>query len=87
VTVVSADKIVFSKRVQVRISAHRTPRANLADMGLVGKGITVNLESTTRRKVDAYPEVTVAEAILAQTARMAQRNPVGCAWVGLERHD
>ena len=69
-SVIAADKVVFSQGVQLRISAQHTPRVSLADMGLVGKGITVNLEQTMRKKIDAYPEVSVAEAILAQACTL-----------------
>lgn len=67
-TVIAADAVVFSGDARLRISAERTPRASLADMGLIGKGITVNLEQSTRRKTDAYPEVSAAEVMLAQAA-------------------
>jgi hypothetical protein len=67
-TVVAADKVVFSKRTKLKISPFGTPRAAIVNVGLLGKGVPFNMETTMRKKIDAFPEVTVAEAIQAQNA-------------------
>ena len=67
-SVVQADKVVFAKRTKLKISPYGTARAAIANVGLLAKGVPFNMEQTMRKKIDAYPEVTVAEAIQAQNA-------------------
>ena len=67
---VDSTKVGFSAGARIFSGATTDTEAALRPVGLLGADATLNIGQTTRQKMDRFPQVVVAQAILQQSAQM-----------------
>jgi len=68
--VVNPNAVAFSAATRVFVKPHGGPDTAYVELGLLGQNAQLVVEETVREKRDFFPEVPVAVAVQAQSARL-----------------